>query len=286
VSAPRTRIKICGIMQADHAMAAAQAGADAIGFVFWSGTPRMVSAERAAAIAATLPPFVSIVGLFVDPTPEHVHATLARVPLDVLQFHGDETPELCRAFGRAYMKAIAVEPGATETALLEYAGRFGDAAALLFDAPAVGGVPGGTGQTFDWSALARMRARFDRRIVLSGGLHAGGEAAGPLRPGAIARIAKGGQAAGFVRSGTADPSSATMVGRARNPPGALPPCLNGSRYRLESSPGSRSSPGFSSSRSCPICGRAAARAGLPTPPAQWARPRSSSVSRIRMTERA
>ena len=221
MSAPRTRIKICGIMQADHAMAAAQAGADAIGFVFWSGTPRMVSAERAAAIAATLPPFVSIVGLFVDPTPEHVHATLARVPLDVLQFHGDETPELCRAFGRAYMKAIAVEPGATETALLEYAGRFGDAAALLFDAPAVGGVPGGTGQTFDWSALARMRARFDRPIVLSGGLHAGNvaEAIAVVHPWAV-DVSSGVEqvdAEGRPRKGVKDPARiAAFIEEVRN----------------------------------------------------------------------
>src|SRR6185295_11901077 len=98
-----------------HARAAADAGADAIGFVFWSGTPRVVSAAHAAAIAATLPPFVSTVGLFVDPTPDEVRTALAAVPLDLLQFHGDETPEFCRSFGRPYVKAVAVAAGAGES---------------------------------------------------------------------------------------------------------------------------------------------------------------------------
>src|SRR5207344_3238167 len=128
----RTRVKICGITEAAHALAAARAGADAIGFVFWDGTPRRVAPERAAAIAATLPPFVSIVGLFVDPAPEHVRAVLAAVPLDVLQFHGREAPEFCRAFGRPYLKAIAIGAERSEAGLLECAGRYGDAAALLF----------------------------------------------------------------------------------------------------------------------------------------------------------
>ena len=168
MSAPRTRIKICGIMQADHAMAAAQAGADAIGFVFWSGTPRMVSAERAAAIAATLPPFVSIVGLFVDPTPEHVHATLARVPLDVLQFHGTEEPDLCRSFARPYLKAVHMKDGVD---LLEYAALYDDAAGFVFDSYWPGDLPGGTGRAFDWSRLsADVRAKLPSAVILSGGL--------------------------------------------------------------------------------------------------------------------
>ena len=188
MTAGRTRVKICGITAAAHGLAAAHAGADAIGFVFWDGTPRRVSCELAAAVAAALPPFVSIVGLFVDPSADHVRATLAAVPLDLLQFHGRETPEFCRAFGRPYLKAIAMGNERDEAGLLEYAGRYGDAAGLLFDAPAAGGMPGGTGQTFDWGLLTpRVIDRLPRPVVLSGGLHAGNVAAAvrAVRPWAV-----------------------------------------------------------------------------------------------------
>ena len=184
----RTRVKICGITEAAHGLAAARAGADAIGFVFWDGTPRRVTPERAAAIAAALPPFVSVVGLFVDPSADHVRAMLAAMPLDLLQFHGREAPEFCRAFGRPYLKAIAVGNERGEAGLLEYAGRYGDAAGLLFDAPAAGGMPGGTGQTFDWGVLTPCLVdRLPRPVVLSGGLHAGNVAAAirAVRPWAV-----------------------------------------------------------------------------------------------------
>ena len=104
----RTRIKICGITRPDDARAAASAGADAIGLIFWPGTPRVVSHAQARAIVEVLPPFVSVVGLFVDPEPEAVRAALAAVPFDLLQFHGSEPAEFCRGFGRRYLKAIAV----------------------------------------------------------------------------------------------------------------------------------------------------------------------------------
>jgi phosphoribosylanthranilate isomerase len=180
----RTRIKICGITRAADGFAAARAGADAIGFNFWRGTPRRIDAEAAHAIAAAMPPFVTIVGLFVDPEPAEVRAALAAVPLDLLQFHGREAPELCRAFGRPYVKAVPVRDGVAEGDLLEYAARYSDAAALLFDAPPAGGMPGGTGRTFDWDALPRGLAR---PIVLSGGLTADnvGEAIRRLRPWAV-----------------------------------------------------------------------------------------------------
>jgi phosphoribosylanthranilate isomerase len=165
----RTRVKICGITRREDALAAAEAGADAIGFVFWRGTPRRVETRHAAAIAAALPPFVTVVGLFVDPAPEDVRATLGAVRVDILQFHGHEPPELCRHFGRPYLKAISVAPGATHAALLEYAARYVDAAGLLFDAPPADGLPGGTGRTFDWDALPTLPGR---RMVLSGGLNA------------------------------------------------------------------------------------------------------------------
>jgi phosphoribosylanthranilate isomerase len=96
----RTRIKICGITRVADAHAAADAGADAIGLVFWPGTPRVVTHAQARAIVAALPPYVTVVGLFVDPEPQAVRATLAAVPIDVLQFHGAEPASLCRAFGR------------------------------------------------------------------------------------------------------------------------------------------------------------------------------------------
>jgi phosphoribosylanthranilate isomerase len=194
----RTRVKICGITEREHGLAAAQAGADAIGLVFWAGTPRRVDVERAAAIAAAMPPFVSLVGLFVDPDPAEVRATLAAVPLDLLQFHGAEPPELCRAFGRPYLKAIAVHPETVEGGLLECASRYGDAAGLLFDAPPAQGLPGGTGRTFDWRVLApRIGQRLARPIVLSGGLDPGnvGAAIRAVRPWAV-DVSSGVEAAG------------------------------------------------------------------------------------------
>jgi phosphoribosylanthranilate isomerase len=167
----RTRIKICGITRVADAHAAADAGADAIGLVFWPGTPRVVTHAQARAIVAALPPYVTVVGLFVDPEPQAVRATLAAVPIDVLQFHGAEPASLCRAFGRRYVKALPVKAGVD---LLESACSYDDAAALLFDAFREGDMPGGTGRAFDWGRLAAdVRARLARPIVLSGGLDAG-----------------------------------------------------------------------------------------------------------------
>jgi phosphoribosylanthranilate isomerase len=160
-----TRVKICGITRIDDALAAARAGADAIGLVFWPGTPRVVTPLQARAIAAALPPFITVVGLFVDPTADEVNAALDVVPLDLLQFHGREPPDLCRAFGRPYLKAIAVDSTGD---LLESVSPYDDAAGLLFDAPPLFGVPGGTGRTFDWS---RLPATLPRPLVLSGGLN-------------------------------------------------------------------------------------------------------------------
>lgn len=165
----RTRIKICGITRVEDALAAARSGADAIGLVFWSGSPRLVAVEKARAIVAALPPFVSVVGLFVDPVPAEVRATLAAVRLDLLQFHGHEAPEFCREFGRPYLKALPVAAGVEEAGLVESAARYNDAAGLLFDAPPAGGQPGGTGRTFDWNILPK---ELGRPIVLSGGLSA------------------------------------------------------------------------------------------------------------------
>jgi phosphoribosylanthranilate isomerase len=159
-----TRIKICGITREQDLQAAVLAGADALGFVFYAKSPRNIELSQAVELLRTLPPFVTSVGLFVDPSEEMVREILAQVPLDVLQFHGDETPEFCRQFGRPYLKAIRVKVGVD---LVECAARYADAQGLLLDAY-VEGVQGGTGESFDWKLIPKELAS---RVVLSGGLH-------------------------------------------------------------------------------------------------------------------
>ncbi len=177
----RTRIKICGITRIEDQVAATHGGADAIGLVFWAGTPRRVSFDQARVIARGVPPFVTVVGLFVDPAPEAVRAALDAVPLDLLQFHGDEPADLCASFGRPYIKAVPVKPGVD---LLQYTARYGDAQGVLFDAFEPGGLPGGTGNTFDWSRLPR---ELKQPLILSGGLTAEnvGAAIRAVRPWAV-----------------------------------------------------------------------------------------------------
>lgn len=157
------RIKICGLRDAQTALTAARMGADAIGLVFYPPSPRAVTLESAQHIVKSLPPFVASVGLFVDADPESVFRVLQAMPLDVLQFHGDESPEYCRQFGRPYLKAVRVKPALN---LLEYAARYADAQGILVDAY-VPHAHGGTGETFDWSLLP---AHFPRPLILSGGL--------------------------------------------------------------------------------------------------------------------
>lgn len=181
----RTRIKICGITRVDDALAAVHAGADAIGLVFWAGTPRRVTHDQARAIAAVVPPFVARVGLFVDPAPGEVLAALAAVPLEALQFHGSEDAAFCRAFGQPYLKAIPVRDGVD---LLESVSQFDDASGVLFDAYRPGDLPGGTGQAFDWTRLtAALTARIRVPLVLSGGLDPDnvGRAIATVRPYAV-----------------------------------------------------------------------------------------------------
>ncbi len=181
----RTRVKICGITRIADATAAAHAGVDAIGLVFWTGTPRRVELPQARAIADALPPFVARVGLFVDADRATVAAALAAVPLDVLQFHGSEDAAFCRSFGRPYLKAIPVKD---EIDLLEWVSQFDDAAGILFDAYRPGDLPGGTGHVFDWSRItAALRDRMRVPLVLSGGLDARnvGRAIRAVRPYAV-----------------------------------------------------------------------------------------------------
>lgn len=158
------RVKICGITRIDDLQAACDAGADALGFVFHAKSPRNLEIEQAAALMEALPPFVQSVGLFVDAGTEFVGQVLKRTPLDLLQFHGEESPEFCRSFARPYLKAVRVRQGVD---LVKYAADYEDARALLLDAY-VPGVPGGTGERFDWTLIP---ASLPKRIVLSGGLN-------------------------------------------------------------------------------------------------------------------
>lgn len=158
-----TAVKICGITRPEDALAAARAGAHAIGLVFYAPSPRHVTPARAAEIIRVLPPFVTTVGLFVDARADEVSSTLAEAPVGLLQFHGAETPEFCRQFKRPYVKAVRVKPGVD---LLQYARDFHDAKALLLDAY-VEGLHGGSGAAFDWSLIPRG---LPLPVILSGGL--------------------------------------------------------------------------------------------------------------------
>ena len=180
MSRERTRIKICGIREAIHGCVAADAGADAIGLVFYKDSPRFVTPGQAANVVAMLPPFVTAVGLFVNAQEAKVRDTLAAVRLDLLQFHGDETPEFCASFGVPYVRAVRMEKG---TDLLEWAGRFSSARALLLDAHVPGEV-GGTGRTFDWADSPRD---LPIPLILSGGLNIEnvGRAIREVRPWAV-----------------------------------------------------------------------------------------------------
>ncbi|PIT14077.1 phosphoribosylanthranilate isomerase [Snodgrassella alvi] len=159
----KIRSKICGMTRVEDALLAARLGVDAIGLIFFAGSKRHVTLQQAQAIARAVPPFVTVVGLFVNASAVEVQEVLMHVPLDVLQFHGDESSEFCRQFQRPYIKAIRVcNTGDIEAAIATYT----DARALLFDA-AVAGQYGGTGQTFDWQILPRQ---LNRPWILSGGL--------------------------------------------------------------------------------------------------------------------
>lgn len=174
------RIKICGLRDAATVRLVAEAGADAIGFVFYAPSPRNIDVEPAKALLAAVPAFVTTVGLFVNADADWLRQTLRELPLDLLQFHGDESPEYCRSFGRPYIKAVRVKPG---TNLLEYAALYHDARGLLVDA-FVEGTPGGTGEAFDWSLIP---ADLPLPLILSGGLHAGNvaEAIAAVKPWAV-----------------------------------------------------------------------------------------------------
>jgi phosphoribosylanthranilate isomerase len=158
----RTRVKVCGITRAADARAAAEAGADAIGLVFYPPSPRYLSSERALEIRDALPPFVQSVALFVNPDAPQVAQVIGRVKPALLQFHGEETPQFCAQFGVPYVKACRVRQGVDA---LEYLRPFSTAAAWLFDSHVA--EYGGVGESFDWSLVPAQR---ERPVILSGGL--------------------------------------------------------------------------------------------------------------------
>ena len=159
------RSKICGITRIEDALAAVEQGADAIGLVFYAKSPRAVTVQQARMIVAALPPFVTTVGLFVDASRCELGEILDAVPLDLLQFHGDETPAECEGYHRPYIKALRVKPGddvAAQVALYE------NASGVLLDTY-VPGIPGGTGEAFDWSLVPEG---LSKPVILAGGLTA------------------------------------------------------------------------------------------------------------------
>jgi len=160
----RTRVKICGITRLEDARDAISAGADALGFVFYPPSPRNISPAQAAAIVRELPAFICTVGLFVDADPAFVETVLRAVPLDLLQFHGDEPEAACNRYGRPYIKAIRMRD---DIDLAQMAQNYHSSRGLLLDTY-VAGQAGGTGQTFDWNRIPRS---LSRPVILAGGLN-------------------------------------------------------------------------------------------------------------------
>lgn len=161
----RVRVKICGITRVEDALTAVAQGADAIGLVFYAPSPRAVSIEQAVAIAEQMPAFVSVVGLFVNAEEHYIKEVTSRVQLDLLQFHGDETPEQCAQYGLPFIKAVRVK---SDTNLVQYAKDYSASRALLLDTYTEG-VAGGTGHVFDWGLIP---PDLNKPVVLAGGLTA------------------------------------------------------------------------------------------------------------------
>lgn len=158
------RVKVCGITRSEDAIAAVQCGVDAIGFVFWPHSARYIDPESARRIAEVIPPFICTVGVYVDPDAAWVEETARAAKLNLLQFHGDESPEFCNQFSQPYIKAIRVKP---DTDLLQYAQHYGAAKGLLLDTYAAD-MPGGTGHAFDWQLIPQQ---LSLPLILSGGLN-------------------------------------------------------------------------------------------------------------------
>ena len=188
------RLKICGLTRREDLLCAVEAGADALGLVFYPPSPRFVELPTAVALAAAVPPFISIVGLFVNAEPAQVRATLAALPIHLLQFHGDEDEAYCRQFERPYIKAARVRPGMD---LIQYAAGFPSAQAILLDAFVEG--YGGGGKVFDWALVPDA---LGKPLILSGGLDAENVAAAVrrLRPAAV-DVSSGVEASKGIKDG-------------------------------------------------------------------------------------
>ncbi|GAB2189428.1 phosphoribosylanthranilate isomerase [Sessilibacter sp. MAH2] len=158
------RVKICGLTNVEDALSAVELGADAIGLVFYPKSPRFVDLNTAREIALKVGPFTTVVGLFVDASVDVINSTLEKVPLHLLQFHGDETPEYCAQFSRPYIKAFRMAPGLEVEALMD---KYTGASGFLLDAYKPG-VPGGTGQSFEWQRFPRY-CKYP--LILAGGLN-------------------------------------------------------------------------------------------------------------------
>ena len=161
----RVRVKICGTTRVEDALCAVEQGADAIGLVFYDQSPRNVSINQAIEIANHIPAFVRVVGLFVNAEPSFINEVITNAKIDLLQFHGDETPEECASYSLPFIKAIRVK---SDTNLVQYAKEYSAAKGLLLDAYAEG-VAGGTGHVFDWNLIPKQLAK---PIILAGGLKA------------------------------------------------------------------------------------------------------------------
>ena len=191
-----TRIKICGLTRADDVQAAIDCGADALGFVFYDRSPRHVTLAQAERLLARVPPLVSAVGLFVDAPAAVVREALAALPLDQLQFHGAESADYCRQFGRRWFKAVPMRDLPSAEAAAAWLAAYPDSSAFLFDAFGKAQM-GGSGEVFDWSRLPPT----DRPVILAGGLHVGnvGEAIRRFRPFAV-DVSSGVESAPGVKS--------------------------------------------------------------------------------------
>lgn len=159
----RTRVKICGITREQDAISVVKAGADAIGLVFYPPSPRHVEIDLAQQIVKSLPPFVTTVALFVNAEKELISEVTKKVRIDLLQFHGNECPDYCDQHNRPWIKAIRMKPGVN---LEQQATDYANGQGLLLDAYRPG-VPGGTGETFDWQ---KIPASLAGKIILAGGL--------------------------------------------------------------------------------------------------------------------
>ncbi|MDX8408663.1 MAG: phosphoribosylanthranilate isomerase [Mariprofundales bacterium] len=192
----RTRIKICGITRLEDALTASMLGVDAVGFVFYDRSPRYIDPQQAAAIVRQLPPFVSAVGLFVNPDQAWIAEVLHHCPLGVIQLHGDESPEFCATQRRRVLKAIAVREDDDLKRIQHYN------CPVLLDAPAPPGIHGGTGKPFDWSLLANQRLQHSHPLMLAGGLMAENVAAAlSLHPWFAVDVSSGVEQAPGIKDG-------------------------------------------------------------------------------------